>query len=135
MELVAKPDLYSPSISDNGDYVDIIPSFNNLSTGIRCSCGTRKDHCYKNASEFKNHVKTKTHEKWLNNLNLNKANYYSENEKLKELVENQKLIIAKLEKKVNKKLNTIDVLTSVIKKKEEEEKIKKEPPKEHNFFD
>jgi hypothetical protein len=135
MDVIAEPDKYVPSIGDNGDYIDIIPSFNNLINGMRCICGTRKEHCYKSASELKNHVKTKTHEKWLKNLNLNKANFYSENEDLKELVGNQKLIIAKLEKKLNKKINTIDILTDIIKKKEEKNKVKKEPEKEFNFFD
>jgi hypothetical protein len=123
MELAVESDIYSPNIDDKGNYIDKIPSFNNIKNGLRCPCGTRKDHCYKNGSEFKNHVKTKTHEKWLNNLNLNKANYYSENEKLKELVENQKLIIAKLERKINKKNNTIDILTSLIKKKEDSKTV------------
>ena len=123
MDLIAETELYSPSINNNGDYIDFIPSFNNLNNGLRCACGTRKDHCYKNGTEFKNHVKTKTHEKWLINLNMNKANYYNENEKLKELVENQKLIIAKLEKRVIKKINTIDILTSLIKKKEDSKTV------------
>jgi hypothetical protein len=54
------------------------------------------------------------HQKWLNNLNLNKANYYVENEKLKEILQNQRLIIAKLEKEISTKNTTIRVLTESI---------------------
>ena len=111
MEIVTEPDLYSPSISDNGNYIDKIPSFNNLSHGLRCPCGARKDKKYDSHSIFANHIKTKCHQNWLNTINLNKANYYTENEKLKETLQNQRIIIAKLEKDVQNKIMTIDYLT------------------------
>jgi len=57
------------------------------------------------------HIKTKNHQKWLSNLNLNKVNYYIENEKLQETIQNQRLIIAKLEKDINTKNMTIDYLS------------------------
>lgn len=110
MELVVEPDIYSPIIDDSNNYVDKIPSFISQK-GIRCPCGCRKDKIYENYSVFSNHIKTKTHKKWLENLNTNKSNYYVENIKLKELVNNQKIIIAKLEKDVNTKIMTIDFLT------------------------
>lgn len=110
MELVVEPDLYSPIINDNGNYIDKIPSFIGHK-GIRCACGSRRDKVYDNYSVFSNHIKTKTHQKWLESLNLNKSNFYSENIKLKELISNQKIIIAKLEKDVNTKIMTIDFLT------------------------
>jgi sensor domain CHASE-containing protein len=44
-------------------------------------------------------------------LNVNKANYYIENEKLKETVNNQRMIIARMEKEINTKVMTIDYLT------------------------
>ena len=44
-------------------------------------------------------------------MNTNKSNYYTENVGLKETVNNQKLIIARLEKEVNLKVKTIDYLT------------------------
>ena len=110
MELVLEPDLYSPIINDSGNYVDKIPSFISQK-GIRCPCGSRKDKTYDTHSVFSNHIKTKTHQKWLESINLNKSNFYAENIKLKELINNQKLIIAKLEKDVNVKIMTIDFLT------------------------
>jgi hypothetical protein len=116
MELVSEPDLYSPSISDNGNYIDKIPSFNNLKNGLRCPCGARKDKTYDTHSIFSNHIKTKCHQNWLNTLNLNKANYYIENEQLKETLHNQRIIIGKLEKDVQNKIMTIDYLTLQINK-------------------
>jgi hypothetical protein len=110
MELAVEPDLYSPSIDNSGNYIDKIPSFISK-RGIRCPCGSRKDKIYESYSIFSNHIKTKTHNKWLENLNLNKANYYTENIKLKELINNQKIIIAKLEKDINTKILTVDFLT------------------------
>jgi len=119
MELIVEPDTYEPSVSNNGDYIDNIPSFNNLKNCLRCLCGSRKDKCYDTYSIFSNHIKTKCHQNWLNKLNCNKANYYSENEKLKIIIDNQKIIIAKFEKKLNNKNNTIDYLTLELTKKKE----------------
>jgi hypothetical protein len=42
---------------------------------------------------------------------MNKANYFLENVQLKETINNQKLVISKLEKEINVKLKTIDYLT------------------------
>jgi len=116
MELVTEPDIYSPSISDNGNYIDKIPSFNNLNNGLRCPCGARKDKTYDTRTIFSNHIKTQCHQKWLDTLNLNKANYYIENEQLKETLQNQRIIIGKLEKNVQNKIMTIDYLTQQINK-------------------
>jgi len=114
MEIITEPELYSPSISDNGNYIDKIPSFNNLSNGLRCPCGASKDKKYDSHSVFIRHIKTKCHQNWLNTINLNKTNYYIENEKLKETLQNQRIIIAKLEKDVQNKIMTIDYLTEYL---------------------
>ena len=111
MELVTEPDIYSPSIDNNGNYIDIIPSFNIINKGVSCPCGSRKGKIYETHTVFSNHIKTKCHQKWLSNLNLNKANYYVENENLKETIQTQRIVIAKLEKDLNTKLLTIDYLT------------------------
>lgn len=111
MELVTEPDVYSPSIDDSGDYADKIPSFNNIKHGIRCPCGSRRDKVYETYSIFSQHIKSKAHQKWLQNLNLNKANYYIENEELKTTVQQQRMVIAKLEKELQNKIMTIDFLT------------------------
>lgn len=114
MELVMQPDLYAPSINETGNYIDKIPSFNIKQKGLYCPCGARKDKIYETHSTFSIHIKSKNHQKWLENLNLNKANYYIENIEMKNTLNNQKLIIAKLEKDVQTKIMTIDYLTQQI---------------------
>jgi hypothetical protein len=111
MELVVEPDIYQPSIDDHGNYIDQIPSFQYIKKGIRCPCGSRKDKIFDTASKFSSHSKTKIHQKWLANLNMNRANFYVENETLKETVENQKFIIHTMEKHIQTKIMTIDFLT------------------------
>jgi hypothetical protein len=111
MELAVESDIYSPSIDDKGNYVDRIPSFNNIKNGLRCPCGTRKDKTYDCTTYFSNHIKTKSHQKWLSDMNTNKSNFFLENISLKDTINNQKQIIGKLEKEVQIKLKTIDYLT------------------------
>lgn len=131
MEVVTEPDVYSPNIDDKGNYIDKVPSFNKftLANGLRCPCGTRKDKVYTSASTFTSHLKTKTHEKWLQELNTNKANFYIENQKLKDLVQSQKIMIGKMEVAISNKIMTIDYLTQQLtkmskqSKKETEEKV------------
>ena len=108
MSLVVDPDIYCPSLDEMGNYIDVIPS---IQHGLRCPCGTRKDKTYDTHSMFATHIKTKTHQKWLSTVNLNKSNHYVENERLKETVQNQRLIIAKLDKDLQHKSMTIDYLT------------------------
>jgi hypothetical protein len=91
-----------------------MPSFQYIKKGLTCPCGSRKDKVYDSASKFSTHTKTKIHQKWLANLNTNRANFYIENEKLKETVENQKLIISRMEKDIQTKIMTIDYLTRQI---------------------
>jgi hypothetical protein len=114
MELVVEPDIYSPSIDDKGNYIDRIPSFNIIKKGLLCPCGARKDKIYESHTVFASHIKTKVHQSWLVTLNFNKTNYFIENDVLKKTVQNQKLIIAKLEKDVQTKIMTIDYLTQQI---------------------
>jgi hypothetical protein len=116
MELVVESDVYAPSMDEAGNYVDKIPSFHIIKKGLLCPCGSRKDKLYDTHSNFSTHVKTKTHQKWITGLNLNKINYYIENEKLVDTIQNQRLIIAKLEKDVGNKIMTIDYLTQQLNK-------------------
>ena len=112
MDLIVEPDIYSPSVDNNGNYVDKIPSFNNLKNGLRCPCGTRKDKCYETTVNFSTHIKTKKHVKWLSDVNLNRANYFVENMNLREIINSQKLLISKFDKDLHNKSLTIDYLTS-----------------------
>jgi hypothetical protein len=120
MELIVDSDIYEPNIDENGNYTDYLPVSNKFKNGLRCPCGTRKEHIFDSRPSFSLHIKTKTHNKWLSDLNTNKMNFYSECEKLKEVVNSQKIIIAKLEKEVNTKLKTIDYLTQKLMNKDNE---------------
>lgn len=111
MELTTQADIYEPSIDNSGNYIDKIPSFNNLKDGIQCLCGTRKDKKFDSKSTFTTHTKTQTHIKWLENLNLNKKNYYVESENLKKTVRDQRKIIGDLDKISQNKSVTISILT------------------------
>lgn len=122
MELIAEPDLYCPSIDSSGNYIDKVPSFNNLKNGLRCPCGSRKDKAYDKHTIFTSHIKTKIHIKWLEGLNLNKTNYYVENEQLKKTIHNQQLIISRLENDRNTQIRTIHHLTELL------EQERKPPP-------
>ena len=106
-QLATTADLYCPSVDKNGNYVDVTPP---IYSGIRCPCGSRRDHVYESASIFTQHTKTKAHQKWLQGLNLNKANYYAENAKLTDLVQQQRLVIAQLERDLQQKNTTITFL-------------------------
>jgi hypothetical protein len=108
MELVVEPDNYMPSIDELGNYVDKMPAFKK---GLMCPCGSRKDKVYETTTMFSAHIKTKTHQKWIADLNLNKANLYIENKDLNDLVKNQRLIIAKAESEINNLRQTITYLT------------------------
>ena len=114
MELVVEPDVYTPNIDENGNYVDKIYMMNKTE-GIHCPC-SRKDKIY----NFSQHIKTKCHQQWLKTINLNKSNHFMENMELRNTVSNQKLIIAKMEKELNSKMIIIDCLS---------QQLVKEPPK------
>lgn len=111
MDITLTPDTYTPSVDDKGNYIDNIPVIKN---GVICPCGSRKDKSYEDACKFSQHTKTKTHQKWLLVLNQNKANYYVEMLKNKEMVECQQKIITQLENQLQKKTLTIDYLTEQV---------------------
>lgn len=110
MDLVVEPDVYSPCVDVQGNYIDKTPVFSNLRNGLRCPCGGRKDK-YDSASTFTAHTKTKIHQKWLMQLTANKANYYVENEEYKITIHNQKRVIARLEQEIQNRNRTILFLT------------------------
>ena len=123
MELIVDSDIYEPNIDDNSNYTDYLPTSSKFKNGLRCPCGARKDHVFDSRQSFSMHIKTRTHQKWLTDLNTNKMNFYSECEKLKEVVNSQKIIIAKFEKEINTKLKTIDYLTQQLMSKESDNSV------------
>jgi hypothetical protein len=135
MELVVESDIYEPSIGDDGNYSDYLPPSSKFQHGLRCPCGARKDHVFDSRHCFSIHIKSKTHGKWLSELNMNKMNYYTECEKLKDIVSSQKQIIARLEKEINVKLKTIDYLTKQLMHQEQEEPKKQQDALDLPLFD
>ena len=114
MELVVEPDIYTPNIDENGNYVDKAHMMSKTE-GIHCPC-SRKDRIY----NFSQHIKSKCHQQWIKTINLNKTNHFMENMELRNTVSNQNLIIAKMEKELNAKMIIIDCLS---------QQLVKEPPK------
>ena len=108
MELVTEAEMYTPSIDFKGNYIDKIPPFTH---GLRCLCGARREKVYETQPLFASHIKSKSHQKWLETLNLNRANYYVENEELKKIIKQQKMLLAQNEKDIKTKMKTIDFLT------------------------
>ncbi len=96
-------DVYVPSVDDNGNYCDgnIKYVFDN---NVKCPCCNR---IYNSRGIFMQHIKTQIHKKWLDELNKNKHNYYEKYCALEVLTNNQKLIIARLEKEVQQKNKSI----------------------------
>ena len=119
MDLVELPDTYSPSIDENGNYTDKIQ----FRKPITCPCGARKDKLYETHATFSAHIKTKTHLKWITDLNLNKSNFFVENQQLRDTIQNQRLIIAKMEKEIQHKIMTIDYLTLQLHKEHQQQEL------------
>ena len=124
MEITCEAEIYSPSVDQEGRYIDSLPP--NCKYGIRCPCSSRKEKIYENNRAFCNHLKTKMHIKWLEELNNNRSNYFVENIRLQDTIKNQKEIIAKMEIELKNKILTIDYLTNILLQKEKKEKIEKE---------
>jgi len=108
MELVTEPDIYSPSIDETGKYIDKLPAF--FKHGIQCPCGARKEKVYESKPKLKEHLKTKVHQKWLDDMNANRSNHYIESTQLKETVKNQQIIIAQLTRQLDTKIKEIESL-------------------------
>ena len=106
MEVIATPDTYSPSLDTNGNYVDVVPKPCKMVNGIYCGCGAREKP-YLTTVLFSQHIKTKTHQKWIENLNMNKKNHFVESEQLRDLVKNQRLTIVRMEQDLQLKNNII----------------------------
>ncbi len=118
MDLAVDSDIYEPTIDENGNYLDYLPPSGKFKNGLRCSCGTRREHVFDTRQSFSLHIKTKTHQKWLLDLNSNKLNYFTENIKLNETINNQKLIIAKLQRENDENIKFITHLTKKIEMKD-----------------
>ena len=107
MDLIVDSDIYEPCINENNNYIDYTPPSSKFKNGLRCPCGTRKEHIFDSRQSFTCHIKTKTHQKWLSDLNANKMNFFTENIELKETISNQKIIIARLQRENDENIKLI----------------------------
>jgi hypothetical protein len=108
MDLTVEPELYAPSLDDAGTYVDKV---HYAKYGLVCPCGARRDKVYESTTKFQQHIKTKVHQKWLEDLNANKSNFYIRVIELEETVKQQRILLAQQERVIQTKSKTIDILT------------------------
>jgi hypothetical protein len=97
MSLITDSDEYSPSIADDGTYVDQIPSFNNHPQGFRCPCSNKS---YATRTLLAAHIRTVTHKRWVESLNANRSNHFADLEKERQLVKEQKIIMAQMQRDI-----------------------------------
>ena len=111
--LTLTPDLYSPNVNEDGNYIDYIPTYKIFEQGgLICPCGARKDKVYDKKNKFSSHIECATHKRWIESLNRNKANYYKKYLKLKDLIKTQKIMIGNLQKDIDTKSVLINHLTN-----------------------
>jgi hypothetical protein len=97
------PDTYYPSMDSEGNYVDRIPFNFNVAQGFYCPCSSRTEKtCFNKKASLSRHFTTTNHEKWVASLNINKHNYFVENEEFKKIIESQKLQISEQSKIISK---------------------------------
>lgn len=107
IEIEKEPLYYEPRINENGffvDYYDLDETIDIFEQGIMCTCGSRKEHTIiRSLNAYRQHIKSKSHQKWIHEKNKNIPNYYQENLILKERIlgleqQNQHLIYLLQEK-------------------------------------
>lgn len=120
-DMTVVPDEYSPCLNENGEYYDKMPVWN--TKGYYCGCGSRKQKVlYDTANKLHIHMKCKKHKEWVAELNLNKTNYYQKNKELQITIDNQRLIIANMQREMEKKQNQINCLLEQLVQKNREQK-------------
>jgi len=111
MDIQIVPDIYSPTVDKNGNYVDTLILF--PKNGFYCPCNN-KHKIYKDKLSFATHIYSKTHKNWILYLNDNKLNYYSHSIRLEQDINNLKKIIANQDIEIQKQSNIIVHLTNAI---------------------
>jgi len=90
LEMEFEPIYYEPILNQDGFYIDCLDEYRDEYTfvnGITCRCGSKKDHIImKNVNSLRQHMKSKKHQKWLEEINCNLPNYYQECIRLREQI-------------------------------------------------
>jgi hypothetical protein len=100
MSIETTPTIYTPPIDINGNYIaedECIHMRDMFAIGFKCGC--KSNTVWKDRTNFRSHLKTNSHIKWIEQLNNNKQNYYQEATKLNEVVKTQQQLIISLENK------------------------------------
>lgn len=63
---------YKPSVNIHGFFIDRDPFLQENKMTIICPCGSRKKTGFKNITQFKKHLQSQTHKKWIERMNLEK---------------------------------------------------------------
>ena len=80
MNIKNQENIYRPVVNIHGYFMDHLPNLTEHPSGIRCPCGSRQQKIYTSVTQFRNHLKTQTHQKWIEILNLEKKVRQLENE-------------------------------------------------------
>ena len=91
-ELATIAELYTPSVNNEGRYVDSVPV--NIHHGIRCSCGSNT--VFKSRPSFTTHTTSRRHVEWLERINNDQRNYLAENIRLTEQITQQRRLVVSL---------------------------------------
>lgn len=117
-DLVLDADVYEPSVGEGGVYMDYLPPARHFVRGIRCPCSQR-EHVFRTRTNFALHTKTSKHKDWLAHLNAQRDNYFQECERLRDLVNSQTRLIARLEREKADHEHTIAYLSRQLRARDE----------------
>ena len=96
MSLALSPDCYAPGIDDQGVYDDSMPA-KFPEVGIVCPCYMRR---YASREKFAQHLRCAHHKQWVRELTANSKNYFRKYIEQEQIIRQQRLLIAELEKKL-----------------------------------
>ena len=96
--------IYEPQFDEDEDrYIDTNPFKKYERSIISYECKCRAGTCFTNNTQYKQHIKTKTHKKFIENYKL----FHKEISDLKKEIKGKDIIIEKLKRKVMKLSNYI----------------------------
>ncbi len=113
-QLQLEPEIYQPVLNNENHYVDNIPSTSWIAqhNGIRCECGgSRKNTVYMTNPTFTKHTRTAHHQKWLEQVNTNRLNYFVECQRLKICIQQQQRQLVEKDNLLVQKEMIIQLLT------------------------
>ena len=95
MDIALCPDIYTPGVSEDGIYVDIVPS-HVPKNGLKCPCLER---FYATRERFAQHIKCKRHELWMQQINQESKNYFRKCIEHEHTIRQQRILIAEMQRR------------------------------------